>query len=386
MPFTTPCFKRHLHARRLPSTLSQSSDPQRAVTFHYGHERGLVLEDLDDTQLLLISLLDGQHSFEQIVSQLQQQDAQVTAEDVSEALDDLAAQGLIEDASVKPPDDLASADLERYASQLRFLSVLDKSGMQKYELQAKLKRAHVAVLGLGGLGSNVLLGLAAIGIGFLRGVDFDTVETGNLNRQVLYDVADVGRPKTLAAAEQLGRFNPDVIFEPVQQQIESQQDIVDLIQDTDLVAFCADLPPGINSWMNQASLQTGIPYITGGYRGSAAEIGPFVLPYQTGCLACFSVEYDAGNERIPELAWIDEAYWLRHPNIHFLTALAANLTCSEIFKHITGLGKPATYNQRYTLDSELFTLTPTAWERAEGCSACGQRQDAALPVEVQTGS
>jgi bacteriocin biosynthesis cyclodehydratase domain-containing protein len=343
----------------------------------------LVLEDLDDTQLLLISLLDGQHSFDQIVSRLQQHDPQVTAEDVNEALEDLAAHGLIEDASVQPPDDLTSADLERYESQLRLLSALDTSGTQKYELQARLKRARVTVLGLGGLGSNVLMGLAAIGVGFLRGVDFDIVETGNLNRQVLYDVADIGTPKALAAAEQLARFNPGVIFEPVQKKIESQHDIVDLIQDTDLVAFCADLPPGITNWMNQAALQTGIPFITGGYRGSAAEVGPFVLPYQTGCLNCFFVGLDAGDDGIPELAWINDAYWLRHPNIHFLTALAANLTCSEIFKHITGLGEPATYNHLYTLDIEQFTLTPTAWERSQACSVCGRGKEAALPVQAR---
>ncbi len=383
MPFTAPCFKRHLHARRPPSGSLQSSGSQHSVSFHYGRERGLVLEDLDDTQLLLISLLDGQHSFEQIVSRLQQHDPKVTAGDVNEALEDLAAYGLIEDASVQPPADFTPTDLERYESQLRFLSVLDRSGTQKYELQARLKRARVTVLGLGGLGSNVLMGLAAIGIGFLRGVDFDRVEMGNLNRQVLYDVADVGIPKALAAAGQLGRFNPDVIFEPVQKKIESQRDIVDLIQDTDLVAFCADLPPGITMWMNQAALETGIPFITGGYRGTAAEIGPFVIPYQTGCLECFFVGQAAMDDEIPELAWINDAYWLRHPNIHFLTALAANLACSDIFKHITGLGEPATYNHLYTLDSEQFTLTPTAWGRSEACPACGQRKEAVLSAEIQ---
>lgn len=384
MPFTTPCLKRHLHARRPPSGSSHSSDPQHTVSFHYGRERGLALEDLDDTQMLLISLLDGQHSFEHIVTRLQQHDPQVTAEDVNAALEDLASYGLIEDASVQPPDALTPADLERYESQLRFLSVLDKSGTQKYELQTRLKRARVTVLGLGGLGSNILMGLAAIGVGFLRGVDFDMVETGNLNRQVLYDVADVGTPKALAAARQVERFNPGVIFEPVQKNIESQQDIVDLIRGSDLVAFCADSPPSIAQWMNQAALETGIPFITGGYRGSTAEIGPFVVPYQTGCLHCFSVGYDGTDEEIPELAWINEAYWLRHPNIHFLTALAANLACGDIFKHITGLGTPATYNQLYTLDIEQFTLTPTAWGRAPACPACGQRAESAPAVEVQT--
>jgi bacteriocin biosynthesis cyclodehydratase domain-containing protein len=379
MPFTAPCFKRHLHARRPPADMTQTYDPQRSVGFHYGRERGVILEDLDDTQLLLISLLNGKHTFEQIVSRLRQHDPNVTAGDVSEALDDLAQQGLIEDTAVELPPDLTPADLERYESQLRFISAIDQSGTQKYEMQARLKRAHVTVLGLGGLGSNVLMGLAAIGVGTLRGVDFDIVETGNLNRQVLYDVADVGKPKALAAAEQLGRFNPEVTFEPVQKRIDSHLDIIDLIRDSDLVAFCADLPPSIHRWMNKAALETGVPFITGGYRGTSAEIGPFVIPFQTACLGCFTAGQEVGDDEIPELAWINEAFWLRHPNIHFLTALAANLVCSEIFKHLTQLGEPATYNHLYTLDIEQFTLTPTLWERAATCPACGQTQKVTSP-------
>lgn len=385
MPFTMPCFKRHLHTRRPPATVLGTFDRERTVSFHYGRERGLVLEDLDEVQMRLLSLLDGQHSFQQIVGRLQQRDPHVTTEQVNEALEALAHYGLIEDAAVQPPADLTPADLARYESQLRWISVLDQSGMQKYEIQARLKRARVAVLGLGGLGSNVLLGLAAIGIGFLRGVDFDVVETSNLNRQVLYDVADLGTPKALAAAAQLERFNPEVLFEPVQRQIVQRQDIVDLIADTDLVVFCADLPSSITGWMNQAALETGTPLITGGYRGAAAEVGPFVLPYQTGCLNCYYVGHDSRDDEIPELAWINKAYWLRHPNIHFVTALAANLACSEIFKHLTGLARPATYNQLYTLDLEQFALTPTTWGRAEGCPACGQRSAAALAGESQKG-
>lgn len=376
MPFTKPCFKRHLHIRRGVPDASHPYNPEHTVAFHYGRERGFLLEDVDETQMLLLSLLDGQHSFGEIVTLLQKQDPQVAGKDVNDILEDLARLGLIEDAAVQPPADFTLEYLKRYESQLRFLSALDATGIQKYELQARLKKARVAVLGLGGLGSNILLGLAAIGVGFLRGVDFDTVEMSNLNRQVLYDAADIGKTKTQAAAEQLKRFNPEVAFESVQREITGPQAIIDLIQDIDLVAFCADLPPSINVWMNQASLETGIPFVTGGYRGTSAEIGPFVIPYKTGCLGCFYLDQDPGIGEIPELAWTNEAYWLRHPNIHFLTALAANLICSDIFKHLTGLGKPATYNHRYTLDSEQFTLTPTAQERSARCLACSQRKSA----------
>jgi bacteriocin biosynthesis cyclodehydratase domain-containing protein len=161
----------------------------------------------------------------------------------------------------------------------------------------------------------------------------------------------------------------------VQQQIKCSQDIVDLIQDVDLVAFCADRPSNIHMWMNEAALATTTPFITGGYSGVSAEVGPFVIPYQTACLKCFDRNVDDPG-KIAELAWIEDVFWLRHPNIHFLTALAANLICSDICKHIIGISQPATYNNRYMLDIEQFVLTPTACSRSAHCISCGQGKPA----------
>lgn len=373
MPFTKPCFKRFLHVKHLGAQPASSSHSQQTISVHYGRERGVILEEIDEAQLLLLSQLDGRHSFEDIVSTLQQQHPQVTAEEVSEALDELLHFGLLEDAAVEPPATLLPSDLERYGSQIHFLSLLDASGTQKYVFQAKLKQARVAVLGLGGLGSNVLLGLAAIGVGSLRGVDGDQVELGNLNRQVLYEVNDLGKPKAFAAAEQLARFNPNVQFEPVQQTITSSQQLGALIEGVDLVVFCADQPREITKWMNQAAFQREIPFIMGGYHGAGAEVGPFVVPFQTACLACAHPSLDPDEGTITELAWIEQAAWLRHPNIHFVTALSAHLICAEVCKYLLGNSAPATYNHRYLLDLQQFTLTASALARASNCPQCANR-------------
>ncbi|GHO50637.1 TOMM precursor leader peptide-binding protein [Ktedonospora formicarum] len=373
MPFTKPCFKRFLHVKRLGTQPAPSSNSQQTISIHYGRERGVMLEEIDEAQLLLLSQLDGRHSFEDIVNTLQQHHPQVTTEEVSEALEELLHFGLLEDAAIEPPAALLPSDLERYSSQIHFLSLLDASGTQKYVFQAKLKQARVAVLGLGGLGSNVLLGLAAIGVGFLRGVDGDQVELGNLNRQVLYEVNDLGKPKVHAAAEQLARFNPNVQFEPVQQTITSSQQLGALIEGADLVVFCADQPREITSWMNQTALQREIPFIMGGYHGAGAEVGPFVVPFQTACLACVYTSLDPDEGTVEELAWIEQAAWLRHPNIHFVTALSAHLICAEICKYLLGNSEPATYNHRYLLDLQQFTLTANALIRDSNCPQCANR-------------
>ncbi len=77
------------------------------------------------------------------------------------------------------------------------------------EGQAKLKNAGVLVVGAGGLGSPVLLYLAAAGVGTLGIVDHDTVNITNLQRQILHHTGDIGRDKALSAGEKLAALNPE---------------------------------------------------------------------------------------------------------------------------------------------------------------------------------
>ncbi len=382
MSFSMPCLKRHLHAVT-PLDPDGMPRPQGSgIAFHYGHERGIVLEDVDAAQLRLLSLLDGQHTFDDIVARLQAHDPAITASDVAETLDQLAELGLVEDAAASVPDSLTATDLTRYAGQIRFFSILDTSGQQRFEMQARLKRARVAVLGLGGLGSNVVMGLAAAGVGFIRGVDGDTVELGNLNRQVLYDFADIGQPKVAAAAAQMQRFNPDVQFEPVQRFLDGPEQIAELIRDVDVVAMCADSPRSIMMWMNSAALATGTPFITGGYRGMAAEVGPFVVPFETACLACLDIERPPDAPE--ELAWIEESYWLRHPTTYTVSSLAASLTCADIIKYLTGFAQPATCNLVYELDIERFAMSTSPRPRNPQCAACATRPQRDMSVDAAT--
>ena len=98
--------------------------------------------------------------------------------------------------------ELTDAQFERYARHL----ILDEVGE---EGQQRLLAARVLVVGAGGLGSPLLLYLAAAGIGTLGVVDDDTVELSNLQRQVLHSTEAVGRSKTASARDAIGHVNPD---------------------------------------------------------------------------------------------------------------------------------------------------------------------------------
>ena len=107
---------------------------------------------------------------------------------------------------------LSDEQLDRYARHI----VLKEIGG---EGQLKLLGAHVLLVGAGGIGSPALQYLAAAGVGRLTVIDDDLVSLDNLQRQILYGTADVGRPKIDAAAEAVARLNPDSGFEAVSERL-----------------------------------------------------------------------------------------------------------------------------------------------------------------------
>ncbi|MWB97515.1 HesA/MoeB/ThiF family protein [Agromyces seonyuensis] len=110
------------------------------------------------------------------------------------------------DPLVEPGPELAPEDRARYARQLALPAVGELG-------QRRLGAARVLVVGAGGLGSPVLLYLAAAGVGTIGIVDVDAVEVSNLQRQVIHSTADLGRSKVASAAESVRALNPGVVVE-----------------------------------------------------------------------------------------------------------------------------------------------------------------------------
>src|SRR5437868_8378579 len=102
---------------------------------------------------------------------------------------------------------LTDDELERYA---RHIVLREVGGVG----QARLKAARVLVVGAGGLGSPLILYLAAAGVGTIGIVDFDRVSLSNLQRQIAHRTADVGRLKTESAGDAAHAINPGVTIVP----------------------------------------------------------------------------------------------------------------------------------------------------------------------------
>jgi adenylyltransferase/sulfurtransferase len=127
---------------------------------------------------------------------------------------------------------LSDEELERYARHI----VLREVGGTG---QARIKAARVLVVGAGGLGSPVLLYLAAAGVGTIGIVDFDDVSLSNLQRQIAHRTADVGRPKTQSAADAIAAINPHVKVEQHNARLTAAN-ALELIGGYDIVADGSD--------------------------------------------------------------------------------------------------------------------------------------------------
>lgn len=109
---------------------------------------------------------------------------------------------------------LSDAELDRYARQI-ILPAFGGAG------QAKLKAAHVAVIGAGGIGCPAIIYLAAAGVGKLTIIDQDVVELSNLQRQPLFTDTDIGASKAEVAAKAVRRINPHVDAVAVVERLDS---------------------------------------------------------------------------------------------------------------------------------------------------------------------
>jgi adenylyltransferase/sulfurtransferase len=149
--------------------------------------------------------------------------------------------------------------------------------------QIRLKEARVLLSGLGGLGSTSAYYLAAAGIGHMRIVDRDKVEVGNLNRQILHNTADIGKPKTESALEKIRLLNPHCQVEAFHLEI-NQENITDLVENCTVVLDGTDNLK-TRKIVNTACFEKGTPFVFGGVEGFNGMVSTFV-PGQTPCLDC----------------------------------------------------------------------------------------------------
>ena len=285
------------------------------------------------------------------------------------ALTELEEAGVVAQGSFDPAAEVLSpTEALRYDRQLHYFGDQASADSSATDMQLALRDANVVVLGAGGLGSWTMAGLACAGVGRIVAVDDDTIELSNLNRQVLYRMSDIGRPKVEVAAESLRGLNPEIEFVPVARRVRSVADVRCVAAGADFVVCTADWPVhDIGRWVNRACLELGVPHTSAGQFPPRVRIGPTFVPGRTACLEC---QERAIRESFPLYDELVEHRKATAPVAATLGApsgLIGSLLAMEVIHWITGISEPATLGRGLVFDLRDFS---SHWESIEPDPDC----------------
>ncbi len=141
------------------------------------------------------------------------------------------------------------------------------------EQQLLLAEAKVLVVGAGGLGSYVLMHLAAAGVGTLAIAEYDVVSASNLNRQLLYTTDDISKPKIVCASKRLRAINPSINIVEYPMKID-EVSIADIIALYDIVVDCTD-NYNVRYVMDDSCKRHSKPFVHGSVAGYVGSISVF---------------------------------------------------------------------------------------------------------------
>jgi len=248
---------------------------------------------------------------------------------------------------------MTDEQLLRYSRQV-LLPEIDYSG------QTKLSRAHVAIIGLGGLGSPAAMYLAAGGVGKLTLCDFDTVDLGNLQRQIAHTTSSVGQPKVESAKKTLTALNPDTSVETLQTMLDDQQ-LNQLFEQVDVVIDATDNFPSRFA-LNRAALATKTPVIVGAasrFRGQVTTIDP--RNDQHPCYACLFPGASNETETCSASGVIAP-----------LVGVIGSMQAIECVKVILEIGTPL-YGRLWIHDALSGDSRIVPFSKDPECAACGKK-------------
>ncbi len=157
-------------------------------------------------------------------------------------------------------------ELERYNRHL----ILPEIGLAG---QQKLKKASVLVIGAGGLGCPILQYLTAAGVGKIGICDFDFVDASNLQRQILYSISDLGKPKAVIAAERLSQINPYPDFE-IHNQMLKKENVLEIFAPYDIIVDGSDNFP-TRFLVNDACVILNKPFVFGAIYKFEGQVSVF---------------------------------------------------------------------------------------------------------------
>jgi adenylyltransferase/sulfurtransferase len=252
-------------------------------------------------------------------------------------------------------------DLRRYSRHL----LIPEVGLAGQE---RLARARILVIGAGGLGSPILAYLAAAGVGRIIVVDDDAVDVTNLQRQILYDTADVGQSKAHRAAERLRALNPQIAIDALATRFDASN-ARELVRLVDVVVDGSDTF-STRYLVNDACVLEGKPDVHGAIFRFDGQISIFGAPGGP-CYRCLYPEAPP-EHLVPSCA--------EGGVLGVLAGIVGSFQAAEALKLVLGIGTPL-IGRLLLVDALDARVREVRIARDPGCALCGE-----APAITEVGS
>jgi len=240
--------------------------------------------------------------------------------------------------------------LMRYKRHL-MLPQMDMAG------QEKLFAASVLVIGAGGLGSPVLLYLAAAGVGHLNIYDPDLVEVSNLQRQILHDGSKLGRPKSESAQEHLAAINPDVTVTASTERLQADE-LLAQVASADLVIDCSD-NFSTRFEVNRACVAHARPLVSGAVIRMEGQVSVFKGHLADApCYRCLYQEDEYNDETCTSSGVLGP-----------VVGIIGSIQATEAIKLLTGIGDDLC-GRLLLLDAAAMRFNEIRLKKDPGCPVC----------------
>jgi molybdopterin/thiamine biosynthesis adenylyltransferase len=232
--------------------------------------------------------------------------------------------------------------------------------------QRSLGECSVAIVGVGGVGGMLLQELLGAGVGRFHLIDPDLVAPHNLNRQFIYNLSSVGRPKVEVAADYARSIRPDVEITCIRAFIESPDDLAAIEPHApDLLVIAADLPAGkIGAICAEYCRARRIPHIEAGVGIGSGYWGPLIIPGSTTCHRCFEMKL---REEIGEAGgWaLTNVRKVTPYSFGPTNAVITSLLAGDIIGFLAGAGNVHSLACRVVLDFRSLRFARLGVERCD---------------------
>ncbi len=247
--------------------------------------------------------------------------------------------------------DFSEEEKQRYSRQI----LLEPVGLKG---QQKISEASVLVVGSGGLGSTVLMHLAAAGVGTIGIVDRDVVDVSNLQRQIIHFTEDLDKPKIQSAREKLTRLNPHVRVNTYPEFLHSDN-ISARIKEYDFIIDGTDNFPS-KFLINDTCIAMNKPFCHAGVLRFEGQMMT-VVPGQSACLRCIFPE-PPPPDSVPGSGQVGI--------LGTVAGLFGTLQATEAIKYIIGQGDLLT-NRLLICDVLQMIFREVKTKKRLRCTACG---------------